>query len=101
MKTNYSIKIHNKQMFGFSMTLMILAIIIGISGNNIGEFVFTTCVFLYIVIKAKVSYFTFFSGILWFSFLQEFFASINPLLASGKLRWDTSVPIYYLSLIHI
>lgn len=95
MKTNYSIKIHNKQMFGFSMTLMILAIIIGISGNNIGEFVFTTCVFLYIVIKAKVSYFTFFSGILWFSFLQEFFASINPLLASGKLRWDTSVPIYY------
>ena len=95
MKNNYSIKIKDKKLFVFNIIFMLLAIAIGLIKNNVVEFIFTTLIFVCILIKAKISYFTFFSAILWFSFLQQFFASIDPLLASGRLKWDTTIPVYY------
>lgn len=62
------------------------------------ELITLTLTFMIVIKKARFSYFSIFSFILWFSFLQEYFATINRLFSSGRLRWDISVPIYHYEL---
>lgn len=81
-----------------TMVLIILSFISGVIGNNHFEMFMITVGFIIVFKCAKISYFTIFSFILWFSFLQEYFASISRMLSSGRLLWDTSVPIYHTEL---
>lgn len=64
-----------------------------IPDNNI-KFVVATVFTIYIIFRAKVSYFSAFTFILWFSFLQQYIAVIDRSISSGMLKsgW---VPIYY------
>lgn len=74
-------------MFLFSLVAVVLEC------NHI-QLAVATIAFFIIFKIAKFSYFSVFSFILWFSFLQEYFASISREMASGRLRFDASVPIY-------
>lgn len=73
----------------------IATVLIGITNSNHLELALVTLGLFSLFVVAKFSYFTVFSFILWFSFLQEFFASISPALSSGRLAWVTTVPIYH------
>ena len=73
----------------------IATVLIGITNINHLEMALVTFGLFSLFIVAKFSYFTIFSFILWFSFLQEYFASISPALSSGRLAWVTIVPIYH------
>lgn len=73
----------------------IATFLIGITHINHLELALVTLGLLTIFTVAKFSYFTVFSFILWFSFLQEYFASIDPVLSSGRLAWVTTVPVYH------
>lgn len=64
-------------------------------GNNSIKFGICTGTLIVIVAFAKCSYFSAFSFVLWYSFLQEYFASINILFATGGLRYSTSIPVYF------
>lgn len=81
-----------------TLILLMASIFCWIAGINHLEMVLVTIGLVYIFRVAGFSYFTVFSFILWFSFLQEYFASISPALAAGRLAWDTSVPIYHTEL---
>lgn len=73
-------------------SLLIIAVVLKI--NHIELIALTLTLFI-ILKKARFSYFSIFSFILWFSFLQEYFASINTMFSSGRLKWDTSIAIYH------
>lgn len=88
----------NKKSMINTFIISIIAILAGIINSNHMELAVLTVCLLMIIKQACISYFSVFSFILWFSFLQEYFASINPLLSSGRLRWDTSIPVYILEL---
>ena len=88
------IKNKNTNMTLVSILLFLVSGIIGIIDNNHCEFFIVTLSLCFIIKKAKVSYFSVFSFIMWFGFLQEYFASIDLGLASGRLMIDTSVSIY-------
>lgn len=75
-------------------SLLVITIIALILQNNYFDLLIITITLIVILKKAKFSYFSVFSFILWFSFLQEYFASVNTSLSSGRLRWDTRIPIY-------
>ncbi|MBN2920623.1 MAG: hypothetical protein JTJ28_13575 [Lactobacillus sp.] len=91
------ISVHKINIESFVKLLSLISIIIiaYITGNNHIEFLAVTMGIILIVIIAKYSYFSVFSFILWFSFLQEYFASINRSLSSGRLLWDVNVPVYF------
>lgn len=72
----------------------IATIVIGALHYNHLEFALTTFALLSVFVTAKFSYFTVFSFILWFSFLQEYIATINPLIAAGRLMAGIGIPIY-------
>ncbi len=74
------------------------AVIVGLIHINHLEFITTTMCLVSIFVVAKFSYFTIFSFILWFSFLQEYIATINPALAAGRLMAGLGVPVYDLEL---
>ena len=97
MKNSFVIKMSykDKKYVFFFFVILMLTLLGGTVNNNFLKFVVVTLGLIAIIVKAKISYFSFFSGILWFSFLQQYFASISPLLSTGRLRWDTSVPVYY------
>lgn len=78
--------------------LIVMSVVAFMLKNNHMEMIILIISLFSIFKIAKFSYFTIFSFILWFSFLQEYFASINPKLASGRLAWDTSVPVYHAEL---
>lgn len=88
----------NKRLLILTLFLIILSFLFGFMGNNHFEMILITVGFIVVFMYAKVSYYTIFSFILWFSFLQEYFASISRALSSGRLLWDTSVPIYHTEL---
>lgn len=73
---------------------IISTIFIGYSHINHLEFFLITITLISIFVIAKFSYYTIFSFILWFSFLQEYIATINPALASGRLMAGLGIPVY-------
>ncbi|SNU06259.1 hypothetical protein SAMN06297422_106110 [Lachnospiraceae bacterium] len=64
-------------------------------GNNHIELIIVTLGLILVIYCARLSYFSIFSFILWFSFVQEYFASIDRSFASGRLKYDLNVPIYH------
>lgn len=93
----HSRKLNKKTMIGF-LIFVVLNLFIFLTRNNHLEMLIITLEFLYIFKIAFFSYFTVFSFIFWFSFLQEYFASIDVASAAGRLAWDTSIPIYHTEL---
>lgn len=74
---------------------MILITFIGTLVINKTIMLIVLCgIFLAILLKAKFSFFTAFSFILLFSYIQEHIASINHLLAGGMLYANTGIPVY-------
>ena len=76
----------------------VLGFVLGLVDLNHLEFMLVSFCFVSIFVIAKFSYYTVFSFILWFSFLQEYIASINPEKAGGRLMAGTGVPVYTLEL---
>ena len=92
---NIKIKKPNKKTFLLTLFLALISFLAFLTENNNIELFVVTFAFVVILIRAKVSYFTIFSFIMWFSFLQEYFASVSRRMAAGRLKWDYNVPIYY------
>ena len=92
---NIKIKKPNKKTFLLTLFLALISFLAFLTENNNIELFVVTLAFVVILIRAKVSYFTIFSFIMWFSFLQEYFASVSRRMAAGRLKWDYNVPIYY------
>lgn len=86
-------RINSKNLIRISL-YTILTVLIWVSHINHLELVLTTLGLISIFNVARFSYFTIFSFVLWFSFLQEYIATINPLLAAGRLMAGLGVPIY-------
>lgn len=74
------------------------SIVVGYTHINHLEFLLLTICLFSIFAIARFSYFTIFSFILWFSFFQEYIATINPSLAAGRLMAGLNVPVYDLEL---
>lgn len=91
----FIIKIKDIRLFIITIFMGILSFIAGTANNNIIAFIMSCIILVIIIYKANFSYFTFFSFILWFSFLQEYLASIDKLLASGLLKWNKNMPVYF------
>lgn len=85
--------INSKKLIRISL-YTILTVLIWLSHINHLELVLITLGLISIFKIARLSYFTIFSFVLWFSFLQEYIATINPLLAAGRLMAGLGVPIY-------
>lgn len=80
----------------FLLTILLILSLVGfLLQNNHFEMILLTAELIFIFVFAKISYFTIISFIFWFSFLQEYFASISRVLSAGRLAWVTSVPIYH------
>ena len=77
------------------MTIIVIMFLAGIIDNNHLEFIALSLGMIAVIVIAKISYFSIFSFLMWFCFLQEYFASINRSLSSGRLLWDRSIPVYY------
>lgn len=86
-------RINSKNLIRISL-YTILTVLIGVSHINHLELILITLGLISIFNIARFSYFTIFSFVLWFSFLQEYIATINPLLAAGRLMAGLGVPIY-------
>jgi hypothetical protein len=92
------IKKKNKKILLPTFILAVLSILVCILGNNHLEMILITIGMVFIFRFARFSYFTVFSFILWFSYLQEYIASINPSLAAGRLMAGLRVPVYHTEL---
>ena len=86
-------RINSKNLIRISL-YTILTVLIGASHINHLELVLITLTLISIFNVARFSYFTIFSFVLWFSFLQEYIATINSSLAAGRLMAGLDVPIY-------
>lgn len=86
-------RINSKNLIRISL-YTILTVLIGVSHINHLELVLITLTLISIFNVARFSYFTIFSFVLWFSFLQEYIATINSSLAAGRLMAGLDVPIY-------
>ena len=78
--------------------LFLCAIAVYYSGNKHLMFFVATFTSAYTIFRAKVSFFSAFTFILWFSFVQEYVATINKLIAAGMLKTGDQAPIYYVEL---
>lgn len=76
-------------------SLVCIIILAYLTENNHFELLAITIGLIFVIITARYSYFSVFSFILWFSFLQEYFASIDRSLSSGRLLWDQNIPVYF------
>lgn len=96
-KRKVVLRVNNKnknETYGLVLTLILFACSLCINSNLL-KFFICSMTLLFVIIIAKFSYFSFFSFVLWFSFLQEYFASINRMMSTGRLKWDKNIPIYY------
>ena len=67
----------------FLLTILLILSLVGfLLQNNHFEMILLTAELIFIFVLAKVSYFTIISFIFWFSFLQEYFASISRILSA-------------------
>lgn len=80
-----SIKIHITQMSS-AIILLVIAVMSYYSANNHLMFIAATITSIYVIFNAKVSFFSVFTFILWFSFVQEYVASINKFIAASILK---------------
>lgn len=90
-------EIHISQMRNIIIMLAI-AIMSYYSGNKHIMFAAATVTSIYVIFKAKISFFSAFTFILWFSFVQEYVASINKLIAAGMLKTGIEAPVYFVEL---
>lgn len=89
------IKIKSLKKLIIFFIVLSISILLSFFKNNHLEFIFATSTLFIIFFISKLSYFSIFSFLLWFGYLQEYFASISLTLSTGRLKWDLSVPIYY------
>ena len=86
---------YKKRDFLDLILLLSVSAIVYLTGKNylmMGGVLFSTII---IVKRAKVSFFSIFTVLICYSFLQEFIADISRLLAAGMLRSGIEAPVYF------
>lgn len=78
--------------------MSISSVIVGMAGNKTFLLWELCLLFFVILYKAKFSFFSAFSFILLFSYLQEHIAALNQNLAGGMLYAGLGVPVYIIEL---